>query len=116
MPVPVHNTYGSRHGEAAELAQGMLKEFGIYPSYINVVLMADNFLPGFDMEEQKRMDKKVDAQIARIREDIGNIDIWDFALTDEEMEKIAAKDLGHSEIVNHDAPAFVKMLCGMKIH
>lgn len=45
-----------------------------------------------------------------------NIDIWDFALTDEEMAKIAAKDLGHSEIVDHDAPAFVKMLCGMKIH
>lgn len=45
-----------------------------------------------------------------------NIDIWDFNLTDEEMEKIAAKDLGHSEIVNHDDPAFVKMLCGMMIH
>lgn len=45
-----------------------------------------------------------------------NIDIWDFTLTDDEMEKIAAKDLGHSEIVNHDDPAFVKMLCGMNIH
>ena len=45
-----------------------------------------------------------------------NIDIWDFQLTDEEMEQIASKDLGHSEIVNHDNPAFVKMLCGMKIH
>lgn len=45
-----------------------------------------------------------------------NIDIWNFNLTDEEMAKIAAKDLGHSEIVNHDDPAFVKMLGGMKIH
>lgn len=45
-----------------------------------------------------------------------NIDIWDFALTGGEMERIAAKDLGHSEIVDHDDPAFVKMLCGMKIH
>lgn len=45
-----------------------------------------------------------------------NIDIWDFALTDNEMAKIAAKDLGHSEIVNHDDPAFVKMLCGRNIH
>lgn len=45
-----------------------------------------------------------------------NIDIWDFTLTDDEMAKIAAKDLGHSEIVNHDAPAFVKMLCGRNIH
>ena len=39
-----------------------------------------------------------------------NIDIWDFALTEEEMERISAKDLGHSEIVNHDDPAFVKFI------
>jgi len=45
-----------------------------------------------------------------------NLDIWDFALTDEEMAVIAAKDLGHSEIVDHDDPAFVKFLCGMKVH
>lgn len=45
-----------------------------------------------------------------------NIDIWDFTLTDDEMTKIAAKDLGHSEIVNHGDPAFVKMLCGRNIH
>lgn len=45
-----------------------------------------------------------------------NIDIWDFTLTDQEMEEISKKDLGHSEIVNHDDPAFVKMLCGMKVH
>ena len=42
-----------------------------------------------------------------------NIDIWDFELTDEEMTKIAAKDLGHSEIVNHDDPAFVKFVLNL---
>ena len=45
-----------------------------------------------------------------------NIDIWDFTLTDDEMAAVAAKDLGHSEIVDHDDPAFVKALCNMKIH
>jgi diketogulonate reductase-like aldo/keto reductase len=39
-----------------------------------------------------------------------NIDIWDFTLTEEEMQTIAAKDLGHSEIVNHDDPTFVKFI------
>lgn len=39
-----------------------------------------------------------------------NMNIWDFTLTDEEMAVIAAKDLGHSEIVNHDDPAFVKFI------
>ena len=42
-----------------------------------------------------------------------NIDIWDFTLTDEEMAKIAEKDLGHSEIVNHDDPAFVKLVLNL---
>ena len=37
-----------------------------------------------------------------------NIDIWDFELTEEEMGQISAKDLGHSEIVDHGDPAFVK--------
>ena len=45
-----------------------------------------------------------------------NIDIWDFELTEEEMDAVAAKDLGHSEIVNHDDPMFVKALHGMNIH
>ena len=31
-------------------------------------------------------------------------------MTEEEMQTIAAKDLGHSEIVNHDDPAFVKFI------
>ena len=39
-----------------------------------------------------------------------NLNIWDFTLTEEEMAKVAAKDLGHSEIVNHDDPAFVKFI------
>ena len=39
-----------------------------------------------------------------------NIDIWDFELTDDEMKTVAAKDLGHSEIVDHSSPAFVKMV------
>ncbi len=45
-----------------------------------------------------------------------NIDIFDFSLIEEEMKEIAALDLGHSEIVNHYDPAFVKMLHGVKIH
>lgn len=39
-----------------------------------------------------------------------NLDIWDFTLTDEDMETIASKDLGHSEIVDHSDPAFVKFI------
>ena len=44
-----------------------------------------------------------------------NFDIWDFTLSDEDMQKIAALDRGHSEIVDHSDPAFVKMINGFKI-
>ncbi len=45
-----------------------------------------------------------------------NMDIWDFELSAEDMEAIAALDLGHSEIVNHYDPAFVQMIHGFKVH
>ena len=45
-----------------------------------------------------------------------NMDIWDFELSADDMAEIAKLDLGHSEIVDHDDPSFVKMLHGMKIH
>ena len=45
-----------------------------------------------------------------------NIDIWDFALTDEDMAEISKLDIGHSEIVDHSDPAFIRMISGLKIH
>lgn len=45
-----------------------------------------------------------------------NIDILDFTLTDGDMAEIAKLDLGHSEIVNHFDPKFVKMLHSLKVH
>lgn len=45
-----------------------------------------------------------------------NINIWDFTLSDGDMAEIAKLDIGHSEIVDHSSPAFVKMLHGMKLH
>lgn len=45
-----------------------------------------------------------------------NFDVWDFVLTGEDMAEIAKLDMGHSEIVNHYDPAFVKMLHTKKTH
>lgn len=45
-----------------------------------------------------------------------NLAIWDFSLTDEEMAVIASKDIGHSEIVDHSSPDFVKMICDWKVN
>lgn len=45
-----------------------------------------------------------------------NLDIWDFTLSEKDMAEIAKLDMGHSEIVDHNSPAFVKMLHSMKTH
>ncbi|BAQ24462.1 aldo/keto reductase [Streptococcus troglodytae] len=45
-----------------------------------------------------------------------NIDVFDFSLDEKDKQEIAALDMGHSEIVNHYDPAFIKMLHSFKIH
>lgn len=45
-----------------------------------------------------------------------NLAVWDFRLSDEDMAEIAGLDIGHSEIVDHSDPGFVRMLHSMKIH
>lgn len=45
-----------------------------------------------------------------------NLNIWDFQLSDEDMEAIGALDLGHSEIIDHSAADTAKFLNGWKIH
>lgn len=39
-----------------------------------------------------------------------NFDIWDFKLTETDMAKIAALDLGHSEIIDHNNPEVIKYI------
>ena len=63
-------TYGNRHGGAAELAKKLCDECGVSVNYINVILMADNWLPGFDMDEQKKIDKKVEENMDKILFDL----------------------------------------------
>jgi 2,5-diketo-D-gluconate reductase A len=45
-----------------------------------------------------------------------NIDGFDFALTDEQMARIAAMDTGKSLFFDHRDPAMVSQLSGIRIH
>ena len=45
-----------------------------------------------------------------------NLAIFDFALTDREMESIAAMDIGHSEIIDHRCYCTARQLNSVKIH
>ena len=65
-------TYGNRHGGAAELAKNFCEECGIKVNYINVIIMVDNWLPNFDMDEQKKLDKHVDENLKNILADLSS--------------------------------------------
>ena len=45
-----------------------------------------------------------------------NFNIWDFELSDKDMETISDMDIGHSEIINHFTADTAKWLNGLKIH
>lgn len=45
-----------------------------------------------------------------------NIDVFDFELTKEDMDKISALSLPESGIVDHTDPAFIKMIHSLKVH
>lgn len=63
-------TYGKLRGNAVELADDYLHGVGKEADYITTLNMVDNFLPTFDMDEQSRQDKQVQAQPYAISADI----------------------------------------------
>lgn len=65
-------TYGKRHANAVELAERVFAEAGKRLDYCATLLMVDNFLPVFDMDEEMEQDKQVESQLAAIRSDVMN--------------------------------------------
>lgn len=63
-------TYGNKSGGVEQRVQDFLKTINKGANYINSVLMVDNFLPGFDISEQLKIDKKIDNQVEIIKKDI----------------------------------------------
>jgi len=65
-------TYGMHHGGVAERSQAFLESLGKHADYINTIIMHDNAIIVFDMDEQRKLEagKKVDEHIALLKEDI----------------------------------------------
>lgn len=79
-------TYGHRHGGANELAEKIFEESGKHTDYATTISLVDNFLPGFDMNEEREFDKQRDIEkhIAQIKEDISSKKRWHQPVTDED--------------------------------
>lgn len=77
-------TYGHRHGGAIELAEKVFEEGKKHTAYSTTVSLADNFLPGFDMNEEREFDKQRDIEnnIKEIKQDIEVKKKWHQTVTD----------------------------------
>ena len=63
-------TFGNASVNVAEWWNDWTKAKGLNNNYINTILMVDNYLPVFDMNEQIKIDKKTDENMAGIIGDI----------------------------------------------
>ena len=64
-------TFGNACVNVAEWWSEYAKSKGVVNNYVEPILMVDNYLPVFDMNEQMAIDKKVDESLAKILGDIG---------------------------------------------
>lgn len=81
-------TYGCRHANAVEIAQQQMRKVGIDPAYISTLLMVDNWLPNFDMNEQRAIEpqKHIGENLARIGEDVAARRRWIKPVSDADCE------------------------------
>ena len=65
-------TYGMHYGGVAERTAAFLENIGKPADYINTIIMHDNAIIVFDMDEQRKLEpeKKVDEHIAALKTDI----------------------------------------------
>lgn len=82
-------TYGARHCNAVEIWDGISRKAGIAFDYIATLMMVDNWLPNFDMNEQMKMDKHIPENLAKITADINAQKHWYEPVTEEERQQHA---------------------------
>lgn len=77
-------TYGARKCDAVEIWDGISRKAGNAFDYINTIVMVDNWLPNFDMNEQIKMDKHIPENLQKITADINVHRRWYEPVTEEE--------------------------------
>lgn len=65
-------TFGNFAANVADWWDDFCKEKGLQNHYINTLLMVDNYLPVFDMNEQRKIDKKISENLTQIVNDIAS--------------------------------------------
>lgn len=65
-------TYGKSVSDCPEFTFTQCQKYGIRFDYIASVQMVDNYLIGFDMDEEKKCDKHVQSQLETIKADLAH--------------------------------------------
>ena len=79
-------TYGNRKCNAAEIWDDIARRAGNAFDYIATLIMVDNWLPNFDMNEQIMIDKHIPENLARIAADLDGRRCWHEPVTEEERQ------------------------------
>ena len=82
-------TFGARKCNAVEILDGITRKAGYRFNYVSTLMMVDNWLPNFDMDEQVRMDKHIPENLAAIKSDIDGHKQWMQPVSQEEREQHA---------------------------
>lgn len=77
-------TYGNRKCSAVEIWDEISRKAGVPFDYINTLIMVDNWLPNFDMNQQMLIDKHIPENRDKINADISARKKWHEPVTDEE--------------------------------
>ncbi len=80
-------TYGARKCDAVEIWDRISRGAGNGFDYINTLIMVDNWLPNFDMNEQIKMDKHIPENLEKITADISVQRHWHEPVTEEERQQ-----------------------------
>ena len=77
-------TYGARKCDAVEIWDRISRKAGNAFDYIGTIVMVDNWLPNFDMNEQMKIDKHIPENLKKISEAVNVQEHWHEPVTEEE--------------------------------
>lgn len=79
-------TFGARAPMVSEIWQDIAEKAGYHFDYIRPVMMVDNWLHHFNMDDQKKMDKHIPEQLAQVKADLAVRRHYIQPVTDEDRE------------------------------
>ena len=80
-------TYGNRKCSAVEIWDDISRKAGNAFDYIGTLIMVDNWLPNFDMNEQMKIDKHIPENLAKITKDLAARRRWHEPVSQLEREQ-----------------------------